>query len=326
MEFRTKVAIEKSGLFIGYGDGIVMLGSCFTENIGARLSCRLMDVCVNPFGTLYNPASIADAVERLAENRMFTAGELFEYGGRWHSFAHHSRFSSADREKALERINSSYAEAVAALRRCSVLIVTFGTAYVFTRDGRVVANCHKLPASEFARTMLGIDEITEIWDRAIQTLGRLNPQMRILFTVSPVRHLADGAHGNQSSKATLLLATDSLVERFGQCGYFPSYEIMMDELRDYRFYASDITHPSEMAVDYIMERFSDAYFTEETRRQADACMKLSRMVNHRPMSDNAVEVRRFREAVEAYAGKLSAEFPCLAPRIAVALAEWKSCI
>ena len=112
MEFRTKVAIEKSGLFIGYGDGIVMLGSCFTENIGARLSCRLMDVCVNPFGTLYNPASIADAVERLAENRMFTAGELFEYGGRWHSFAHHSRFSSADREKALERINSSYAEAV----------------------------------------------------------------------------------------------------------------------------------------------------------------------------------------------------------------------
>ena len=169
MEFRTKVAIEKSGLLIGYGDGIVMLGSCFTENIGARLSCRLMDVCVNPFGTLYNPASIADAVERLAENRMFTAGELFEYGGRWHSFAHHSRFSSADREKALERINSSYAEAVAALRRCSVLIVTFGTAYVFTRDGRVVANCHKLPASEFARTMLGIDEITEIWDRAIQT-------------------------------------------------------------------------------------------------------------------------------------------------------------
>ena len=319
MIFRTVTEIPDDGLKVGYGDGILMLGSCFTDSVGERLKQRLMEVCINPFGTLYNPASIAQAVERLVENRSFTADDLFEYKGMWHSFAHHSRFSSSDRGKALQMINAGYTEAVEALHKAKVLIATFGTAYVFKRGGAVVANCHKLPACEFERVMLGVDETVGIWSKTVELLAKFNPVMKIVFTVSPIRHLADGLHGNQLSKATLLLAVDALVKKYGQCSYFPSYEIMTDELRDYRFYAADMTHPSEVAVDYVMERFADAYFTADTCRKAEACLKPYRMANHRPLTDNAAEISRFRESMRAYACKLSEKLPCIADKIAVLL-------
>ncbi len=315
MDFRTRVEIEDSGLRIGYGDGILMLGSCFSDNIGERLRRRLMNVCVNPFGTLYNPASIAMAVERIAERRMFSAAELFEHNGMWHSFAHHSRFSSADKGKALEKINAGYGEAVASLLGCKVMVVTFGTAFVFTRGGEIVANCHKLPQRKFVRRRLGVDDIVGMWSKTIDLLGRVNNGATVIFTVSPIRHLADGMHGNQASKASLLLAVDELTRKFPQCRYFPSYEIVLDELRDYRFYAADMVHPSDVAVDYVFERFSDVCFSDATRSQAAACEKLYRMAAHRPLTDNTVEIEKFRESVRRYARELAAALPEARPQI-----------
>ena len=317
----TRVETDNCGLNVGYGDSILMLGSCFSDNVGERLSRCLMDVCVNPFGTLYNPASIARAVERLAENRLFTESELFEHSGMWHSFFHHSRFSSASREKALNGINAAYSDAVGRLRSGSVMIVTFGTAYVFRHGGSVVANCHKLPQREFERSRMDVDGIVEEWEMTLALLSRVNPGLKVVFTVSPIRHRADGMHGNQLSKAVLLLAVDKLVAGHPQCCYFPSYEIVLDELRDYRFFAADMAHPTETAVDYVFERFSETYFTEATRKRTVACLKLYRMVSHRPLTDNLAEIGKFRQATVDYARRLAEELPCVKGQIEKLLRE-----
>ncbi len=287
MDFRTTVQIPTHPGYLDHRQHLLMLGSCFTENIGLWLKRRKFDVDLNPFGTLYNPVSIAQAWERIVAGTPFTTDDLFATNGVWNSYAHHSRFSKANREEALDTMNSRLTIAHRLLPDTRRIIITWGTAYVFRlkSTGAVVANCHKQPASLFERTRLSVDEIVAQWRGIVRQIATDFPQARILFTVSPIRHLSDGAHCNQISKSTLLLAIEQLQQEYHHCDYFPSYEVMMDDLRDYRFYDADMTHPSETAVSYISELLSQAYLTDESRAIASAWNKLQQAIDHRPLGE-----------------------------------------
>lgn len=260
MKLTTPVSSERLSTELALSDRIMVLGSCFADNVGQRLADSGFDVCVNPFGTLYNPASISAAVSRLTSGTPFTVEDCVEMGagaGKICSFEHHTSFARPDAEDFLAGANSSLAEASAFWRSCNRVIITFGTAMVWLHGGKVVSNCLKRPAKEFFHEMLSVDEICGCIDAITRPVpGAV--EKRFIFTVSPIRHLGDGAHVNTLSKASLQLA----VSRSG-CDYFPAYEIMMDELRDYRFYAEDLVHPSRQAVEYIYEKFRDAAFRPE---------------------------------------------------------------
>ncbi len=304
MDFRTvvKPVSGHEGL-VAHDRPVVMIGSCFTDNIGRRLQDELFDCVVNPCGTLYNPASIASAMLDILYGRDFKSTELFEHGGLWHSYSHHSSFSGSDRDEVLRRINGSLREAREALAKASVLIVTFGTAWIFRLkdSNRVVANCHKQPAALFNREMLSATQILGLWKKILREITARYPGLKVIFTVSPIRHLADGAHGNQVSKASLLLAVDRLVEENpGAALYFPSYEIMLDDLRDYRFYAADMVHPSDVAVDYIYSRFKESFVSAADTTVAADCAKAVKRLRHRPLNpDTAGGETRIAETVRA---------------------------
>ncbi len=259
VKLQTIVDIQPSEWKIGYEDKILMLGSCFSDEIGAQMQQRYLQVTCNPFGTLYNPLSIAQALT------MTEVPELVEHEGLWHSMAHHGSFSRASKEEAEQAVRASIKTMQQALNEASVVIVTFGTAWVYEMKGEglpvtgygVVGNCHKLPERCFVRRRLTVEEIVDAWKPILEKYS----DKHWLFTVSPIRHIKDGLHENQLSKATLLQS----VEQLGD--YFPSYEIMLDELRDYRFYADDLVHPSSLAVNYIWERFVDTYCTNQTKNE-----------------------------------------------------------
>lgn len=227
---------------------LLMLGSCFTTEIGAKLQATGFKACVNPTGNVFNPLSAARTIDNLESGLRYTTNDLIEVQGLWRSLDHHTRLAAPTPNEALEKINESMRIGAEALRQATHIIITFGTAYVFERQGQVVCNCHKLPAREFIRRRLTIDEIVDTWQPIIDRY----PSKQFIFTVSPIRHVADGLHGNQLSKATLLLAIDKLKG----AAYFPAYEVLIDELRDYRFYASDLVHPAEAAVDRIYSLFN----------------------------------------------------------------------
>lgn len=239
---------------------LLMLGSCFTTEIGSRLIADGYDACVNPTGNVYNPLSAAQTLRNLETGRRYDASELIEVQGLWRSLDHHTRLAADTPQEALNRINRSMEIGQKALAKATHIIVTFGTAYVFERNGRVVCNCHKLPAREFVRRRLSVDEIRNAWQPIIDSY----PDKTFIFTVSPIRHVADGLHGNQLSKATLLLAINSL----RNARYFPAYEVLMDELRDYRFYADDLVHPSADAVSRIHQLFTQCWLSEPSSAQA----------------------------------------------------------
>lgn len=229
---------------------ILLLGSCFTTEVGQRLAADGFRAVINPTGNLYNPLSAARTIENIESCRRYAASDLIEVQGLWRSLDHHTRLAAPTPAEALKRINGSMELAERAFAEADHVIITFGTAYVFERGGQVVCNCHKLPAREFVRRRLTVDEITRAWQPIIDRY----PAKRFLFTVSPIRHKADGLHGNQLSKATLHLAIDSLRD----ADYFEAYEILIDDLRDHRFYAADDVHPSAEAVDEIYSRFRKA--------------------------------------------------------------------
>lgn len=282
MQLQTPVTIEPSSWMLTPDSPMLLLGSCFSDEVGSRLCAAGFDACSNPFGTLYNPLSVAACLEQALDDcELDPEAALVFHDGLWHSWMHHSRFSSPDRETCLHRCNETIHNTHAFLGRRPVLMLTFGTAWVFRHKGEVVANCHKLPPQHFSRTRLTVDEIVDTWK---PLLSRLLPlTSHILFTVSPIRHMADTAHGNQLSKATLLLAVDRLVQEFPSCRYFDSYELLLDELRDYRFFARDMCHPSDLAADIVFERFLQTFTTPATRQQCLLNRKQTLRVAHNPI-------------------------------------------
>jgi hypothetical protein len=288
-----------------------MLGSCFTENIGNLLIENKFDVNLNPFGMLYNPQSIAKALEMLIEERVLASDDIFEYKGLYHSFYHHSSFSHADREACLININNRLKHASAGLRRADILFITFGTAYVFRHkeSGEVAGNCHKLPAGLFDRYRLDVESIVIEWEHLMQHLKEINPSLNVIFTVSPVRHMKDGAHDNQLSKSVLLLATDELCKPDDSLHYFPSYEIVLDELRDYRFYNEDMAHPGAVAIKYIWERFSEAYISECSYPIMEEWRKIHLALNHRPFDADSDEYKLFLRQTLLKLKKFNGKYP-----------------
>jgi len=296
MELYTKVTSPKAPFYFSYSDRILLLGSCFAENIGERLDENKFKVDINPFGILYNPASIASAIRLLICPRRYTDEDLFEREGVYHSFSHHSRFSSLSKEDTLNNINTRLQSTADELIHTTRLVVTLGSAYVYRlkSNGVVVANCHKLPDELFEREMLTVEEIVEEWTALLYSLWEHNSKIKLLITVSPIRHWKDGAHGNQLSKATLLLAVERLRLLFPeQISYFPAYEIMMDELRDYRFYADDMLHPSSQAIEYIWECFTADSLSDEAKSILKEWNEILKAINHKPFQPESEAYKRF---------------------------------
>ncbi|MEZ4927568.1 MAG: GSCFA domain-containing protein [Saprospiraceae bacterium] len=312
--FRTVLPARAAPFTIGHNDHLMMIGSCFSVNIGERLLQRKFRTAINPFGIVYNPLSIAGCLDRLmAEKQAFTEDELFENAGLWHSWEHHGHFSKPSRAETLEGINSAYAQAVKELKSTNTVILTFGTSIVhyLKENGQVVANNHKMPAAVFGQRRLDIQEICEALSPVLTKLTRQNPGLRIIFTVSPVRHIRNGLEENQRSKAVLLLAVEALCRQFDHAFYFPAYELQLDDLRDYRFYASDMLHPSEQAVDYIWQYFSDAFFSGETQQLNAAIEKITTAAAHRPFHPDSVEHKAFKAAQLKAIEKVKREWPGL---------------
>lgn len=313
MQFTTSVGLPAGRLEISHKNRIMLIGSCFAGNIGAKLSDMKFHIETNPFGVQYNPLSITTVLERVADGTPFGSAspELFEHGGKWHSMLHHSDFSRNSKEELIENINSRLAVAHKAFKECDTLIITLGTAYAYLRksDNSIVGNCHKLPGSMFTRKLLGVDEIVSCMAALLRRCFVEHPDMRVIFTVSPIRHLRDGAHDNQKSKSTLMLAIDSLESMFpDNVSYFPAYEIMLDELRDYRFYADDMAHPATIAVDYIWQRFCEAAFTQETIDTISSVERIVRASEHRPLNGASEAHRNFCRSQLKLIAHLEQEF------------------
>lgn len=314
MDFRTTIApIPGLKGLIRHGEPIVLVGSCFSDNIGACLCDEFFDADVNPFGPIYNPLSVLSAFRTLAEKRLIDGDSLVEREGLFHSFLFHSRFSCADRDEALAGMNRRIEESAGNLRRASTVIITLGTTRAFfLRDSaRVVANCHKLPSQAFDIKYLTLDEVTEALMSTVDTVRGVNPAATVIFTVSPLRYTELGPHGNQLSKATLLLAIDRVVSARDGVMYFPAYEVMMDDLRDYRFYAEDMKHPSHQAVGYIYDLFKNTYFDDDTLAAAREAAALTRRLSHTVMKKSAEAAARENAAKEAAAEAFIRRFPKL---------------
>lgn len=282
MKLFTEIAVPRPGFGIGFGNRTALLGSCFSDSIGTHLRDAGLPVCINPFGTLYNPASIASAVGRLDSGTPFTEADCVDMGagaGLICSFEHHTSFARAGAEEFLGNANARLEEAAEFWRSSDRVIITLGTAYVWKCGGKTVSNCLKRPSAEFSRERLTAGQCAELLGGVISA----HPEKKFILTVSPIRHLSGGAYANTLSKATLHLGVEEVLRSCDNAVYFPAYEILMDELRDYRFYGRDLVHPSDVAVDCIWEKFVGAFVPEEDRDGLRAGEKAAARVRHRPI-------------------------------------------
>ena len=285
MNLQTPVIFPKASFDITHRSIMLLFGSCFSENIGLKLKENKFSVNVNPFGVLYNPLSISEAINRLLQKKEFTSENFVHHNNSYHSFMHHGSFSNSILNDALTHINTEFGLAASQLDGSDFLLITFGTSFVFRlkETNEIVGNCHKIPANQFVRERLTVEEITLTWSQLIKRLLNSNPNLKILFTVSPIRHFKDGAHNNQLSKSILHLSIDNLMQQFPlNTFYFPAYEIMIDELRDYRFYTDDMLHPSQLAQNYIWKRFGESYFSKETQNVIIEWQRIHQSLLHRP--------------------------------------------
>ena len=292
MKFRTEIEILPYDRQLSYDDRLLALGSCFATEIGRRMAESKFRIAVNPSGVLFNPLSIVRTLRRYRDGRPVAKEELQHADGRWFHYDFHGSLAGDTADEALTRIDAAVAEGARALHEASAVLLTLGTAWVYERTdtGDVVANCHRQPAERFRRRRLSVEEVVSAIESVLpdESSGK-----RILLTVSPVRHLGDGLAGNAVSKAVLRLAAEELSERHAQVAYFPAYEILTDDLRDYRFYADDLVHPSQQAQQYIWELFTAATLTEEALRKLPQVEAVTTAAGHRPLHPESDEYRRF---------------------------------
>ena len=297
MKLNTPVEIKPLEKRLTYKDSILFVGSCFADEIGRRCTERYFDTRVNPFGVLFNPCSISDCLGLLegyginAEQCSFIPDDVIETSGGFCSFHHHGSMARPTAQEFLDNANRVLADASDFYYREGWVVVTLGTAFIYTdkESGNVVANCHKLPADRFERTMISADQVFD----ALSQYVAARPERQWIFTVSPVRHLADGLHANTLSKATLHLGVQKLVERYPNAHYFPAYEILIDELRDYRFYADDMMHPSARAADYIFECFMDFALADSDRPLIVEAEKVRSMMQHKILNPGTPQAAQF---------------------------------
>ncbi len=308
MILHTKLDIKPLNQTIAYGDGLLFLGSCFADEVGGLCRGLGFDALVNPFGVLYNPASIAQSVERLRNGMPFCHEEAIGVGeGQYCTFSHNTAFWNRTKEELLAQVNQSLAEARAHFEKSKWVILSLGTSWAFQdkETQKLVSNCHKLPAARFERVFLSVERSV----LCLSEIVRQHPEKRFIFTVSPLRHLKDGLHENQLSKAALLLAVDEVCKTFNNAYYFPAYEILLDELRDYRFYKEDMVHPTEQAVRYIWERFVDFAIDPMEKPAMKAAAELKQMLQHRPLFPESEAFKRFETLKEQRISALKRDFP-----------------
>jgi hypothetical protein len=313
MQLQTEIEIKPFVEKISHTDKIMMLGSCFANNIGERLQNAKFDVCINPFGVIYNPFSIANSMKLLIANAKITESDLLQHNGLFYNLCYHTSFSSTEKQLALNRMNEASRQGSEFLKNAKHIMITLGstTAYKYKKHNKIVANCHKIPACEFEKINLKIDDIVKIINMSIQNVCEINSNANFIFTISPVRYLGDGMHENQLSKSHLLIAVDEICSNNSQCQYFPAYEIMMDELRDYRFYAEDMLHPSSLAIDYIWQKFSTVAISADSMIIIDEIKNLSMAKSHKVFNPYSDEHRKFINTYFEKTRQMQAKYPFL---------------
>lgn len=304
MNFRLTFPIAPLSPSIRYDNKLLLLGSCFAEEMGDLLHQHKFSILQNPHGILYNPLSITGALQSYLDGKMYTAADLFLHEDLWHSWAHHSRFSASTQEEALSKINAEQQAAINVIDNADWLVITLGTAFTYQlkETGKLVGNCHKVPANAFYKKMLTVEDIVTALDNTMHRLFFRNRKVRILFTVSPVRYVRDGVVENNLSKAILLQAVHHMVNKFERLHYFPAYELVTDDLRDYRFYKEDLVHPNAMAVQYVWEQFVKYSLAPAEQALLHQVQELRQAAAHRPFNPETPQHRQF---LATYAQKTS---------------------
>jgi hypothetical protein len=309
----TQVHVPDFNPKIRYTDPILMAGSCFAEHISSKLARYKYDIVSNPFGILYNPVSLAVSLDRIARLQFYHEDELVQQDGLYHSMDHHGVFSGKDKDAVLEKINKTLQAAHEHLKKTKVVCISPGTSkvYRYSRTSEIAGNCHKIPQAEFSYEQLTLHQCEAALEKIHASLQQLAPAAKIIWTVSPVRHLKDGLVENQRSKATLILAISDFLQNHPGSDYFPAYEIMMDELRDYRYYNRDLVHPSTVSVDIIWEKFCDGYLDPQDTSFHASIEKIKRAMEHRFLHDDQEAIRAFAKAQLNNIDQLSKQFPDL---------------
>jgi lysophospholipase L1-like esterase len=316
MHFSTKISIPQSDFKIDYNSKIVSLGSCFAENIAEKLDYFKFENICNPFGIIFNPVSIEKMMYRIVNQFLYTEEDVFFHNERWHCYEVHSDCSKANKDEFLENLNAILRTSLTQLFQASHIIITYGTSWVYRNieSNAIVANCHKVPQAAFSKELLTVETIEKSIQNTINLIRKINPSVHFIFTVSPVRHLKDGFVENQISKAHLISAIYQQMQT-EHCKlnteYFPSYEIMMDELRDYRFYAEDMVHPSQVAIDYIWQRFSETSIAEESHSIRNEIETIQKGLAHRPFNPNSASHQLFLSKLHDKMVNLQKQFPSI---------------
>jgi len=312
MQFTTPIPIQKSKNQIDYNSKIISLGSCFAVNIGERFDYFKYKNTINPFGILFHPLALEKIISRAISKEIFTEDDIFFHNERWHSFEVHSDLSSSDKESFLKILTANLENLQADLVNCSHVIITLGTSWVYKEieSDKIVANCHKVPQKQFKKELLSVEDIKSSLEKIIDKIFWVNKKAKIIFTISPVRHIKDGFVENQWSKANLITAIHQIINHKSEIiTYFPSYEIMMDELRDYRFYAEDMIHPNQTAIDYIWKRFSETWISEEAKSTSDEIETIQKGLTHRSFNPGSEQHKKFLKQLEQKIDVIQNRFP-----------------
>lgn len=311
MNFTTKIPIEKYQSPIDYNSKIVSLGSCFAENMGAKFDYFKFQNTTNPFGIIFNPVSIEKLLNRIVNKIEFTQNDIFFHNDLWHCFEVHSELSNPNKEDFLNELNRIVQNSNNLITQATHLIITYGTSWVYRNKSseKIVANCHKVPQNQFDKEILSTEIIQKSIESSINLIQEVNPNCNFIFTISPVRHIKDGFVENQQSKAHLITALQSSMQNIKSANYFPSYEIMMDELRDYRFYADDMLHPSQTAIDYIWIKFFENYVSETEFATMNQVCEIQRSLKHRPFNPNSESHQKFLKNLQQKIAQLQQQSP-----------------
>ncbi|MEJ7586425.1 MAG: GSCFA domain-containing protein [Ferruginibacter sp.] len=312
MNFHLEFTPAQFATTIHHQHKLLLIGSCFTENIGARLKQHKFDVLENPNGILFNPVSITSSIRSYISNKQYSTADLFYQNECWNSWAHHTRFSHPDKISCLSVINQSQHAANDFILTSDWVFITLGSAFVYEiNNGQVVANCHKVPTDKFKKRLLGIQEITADLKQMCDQLFVANPRAKIIFTISPVRHLRDGFVENNRSKSTLIHAVQALVEEYQHIFYFPAYELVIDDLRDYRFYAEDMVHPNYAATNYVWDKFVAACIEPGTQKLMKEINRINAAKNHKPFHPASEQHNKFLQSNLQKIIELNKQYPYL---------------
>ncbi|TXI67211.1 MAG: GSCFA domain-containing protein [Flavobacterium sp.] len=314
MQFTTKIPVQKSNFPIDYDSKVMLLGSCFAENMGKKFDYFKFQATTNPFGIIFNAVSLEKLIRRAVENRTFTENDIFFHNDLWHCYEVHSELSNSDKDAFLESLNDIIRSTNKQLNDSTHIIITLGTSWVYRNieTNEIVANCHKVPQKQFTKEFLSIHQTEESLQSIISLIHSVNPNCNFIFTVSPVRHIKDGFTENTLSKAHLIAAIHKTITNHkSNITYFPSYEIMMDELRDYRFYAEDMLHPNQTAIDYIWIQFFENYISESVFGLMNEICSIQKGLQHRPFNPNTESHQKFVLTLEEKMKRINERLPTI---------------